>query len=83
MKELPALSGTVIVKGSVGYVSQEAWVFSATLRDNILFGLPYESDRYETVLEACALNKVLNEDMLKAVHCPNNNDTFTFLTFLV
>ena len=32
-------------------------------------------------LEACALNKVLNEDMLKAVHCPNNNDTY-FFSFL-
>ena len=59
LRELPVLSGTVIVKGSVGYASQEAWVFSATLRENILFGLPYEPDRYETVIEACALNKVL------------------------
>ena len=54
------MGGTVTVKGSVGYASQEAWVFSATLRENILFGLPYEPDRYETVIEACALNKVLN-----------------------
>ncbi|XP_019860364.1 PREDICTED: multidrug resistance-associated protein 4-like [Amphimedon queenslandica] len=34
LKELPALSGTAMVKGSIGYASQEAWVFSATLRDN-------------------------------------------------
>ena len=47
-----------MVKGSVGYASQEAWVFSATLRDNILFGLPYDPDRYDTVIEACALEKV-------------------------
>ena len=58
LKELPALSGTIIVKGSVGYASQEAWVFSATLRDNILFGLPYDLDKYNTVIEACALQKV-------------------------
>ena len=58
MKELPALSGTAMVKGSVGYASQEAWVFSATLRDNILFGLPYDPDKYESVIEACALEKV-------------------------
>ena len=45
LKELPALSGTVIVKGSVGCASQEAWVFSATLRDNILFDLPNDSDK--------------------------------------
>ena len=58
LKELPALSGTAMVKGSVGYASQEAWVFSATLRDNILFGLPYDPDKYESVIEACALEKV-------------------------
>ena len=58
LKELPALSGTITVKGSVGYASQEAWIFSATLRDNILFGLPYDPDKYDTVIEACALQKV-------------------------
>ena len=58
LKELPALSGRAMVKGSVGYASQEAWVFSATLRDNILFGLPYDPDRYDTVIETCALQKV-------------------------
>ena len=52
------MSGTVIVKGSVGYASQEAWVYSATLRDNILFGLPYDPNRYDAVIESCALNKV-------------------------
>jgi len=25
------------------------------LRDNVLFGLPFEQDRYEDVLEACCL----------------------------
>ena len=59
LKELPALSGTVIVKGSVGYASQEAWVFSATLRDNILFDLPNDSDKYDTVIEACALQRLV------------------------
>ena len=58
LKELPALSGTVTINGSVGYASQEAWVFSATLRENILFGLTYDADRYNTVIEACALQKV-------------------------
>ena len=58
LKELPVLSGRVQVKGSVGFVSQEAWVFSATMRDNILFGLPYNAERYNAVIEACALEKV-------------------------
>ena len=46
------------VNGPVGYVSQDPWIFSATLQQNILFGLPYDSDWYNTVIEACALDKV-------------------------
>ena len=58
LKELPALSGTVSVKGSVAYASQEPCIFSSTLRENILFGLPYEDEWYRTVVQACALEKV-------------------------
>ena len=46
------------MRGSVAYASQESWVLSATLRENILFGLPYHPDWYSTVVEACALEKV-------------------------
>ena len=48
----------MVVNGSVGYASQEAWVFSASVRDNILFGLPCDVKRYNAVIEACALKKV-------------------------
>ena len=41
----------------MAYASQEAWVFSATLRDNILFGLPYDPKKYDAMIEACALTK--------------------------
>lgn len=36
-------------------VSQQAWIQSGTLRDNILFGLEYDSEKYNAVVEACAL----------------------------
>ena len=54
------MEGHMEVRGRVLYASQEAWVFSGTLRENILFGQPYQSDRYNTVIEACALDKVGN-----------------------
>ena len=54
------MDGYLEVRGRVLYASQEAWVFSGTLRENILFGQPYQSDRYNTVIEACALDKVGN-----------------------
>lgn len=42
-------------QGSVAYVPQQAWMQNATLRDNILFGKPYNEQKYRCVLEACAL----------------------------
>ena len=58
LKELPVLNGDLTVRGSVAYASQESWLFSGTLRDNILFGMPYCSDWYNKVLNLCALEKV-------------------------
>ena len=56
--ELRAMDGSVEVNGRVSYASQDSWVFSGTLRENVTFGLPYEQPWYTTVLEACALDKV-------------------------
>ena len=44
-----------LIQGSVAYVAQEAWIQTRTLRDNILFGRELDHDRYDEVLEACAL----------------------------
>lgn len=49
------------IRGSVAYVSQEAWIFSSSVRDNVLFGLEYEPEWYDTVIEACALKNVRRE----------------------
>ena len=46
------------MKGSVAYAGQDPWIFSASLRDNILFGQPYQMEWYNTVIGACALSKV-------------------------
>ena len=46
------------MRGSVAYASQESWLFSGTLRENIMFGLPYNADWYNTVVDICALDKV-------------------------
>ncbi|XP_074476742.1 ATP-binding cassette sub-family C member 3 isoform X2 [Sebastes fasciatus] len=53
--EVEKLEGEVSIRGSVAYVPQQAWIQNATLRDNILFGKPYNEQQYRCVLEACAL----------------------------
>ncbi|KAI8429862.1 hypothetical protein MSG28_000362 [Choristoneura fumiferana] len=47
LKELNASSGTVSVYGSMSYACQEAWLFPATVRENILFGLPFIPSKYK------------------------------------
>ena len=38
-----------------GVASSGAWLQDASIRDNILFALPYEANRYNKVVEACCL----------------------------
>nr|XP_045598881.1 multidrug resistance-associated protein 1-like [Procambarus clarkii] len=62
--EMKRETGYVCINGRVAYVSQQAWLQNATLRDNITWGLPYEEHRYQQIVEACALQQDI--DMLPA-----------------
>ncbi|KAF9522597.1 multidrug resistance-associated ABC transporter [Crepidotus variabilis] len=42
-------------EGGVAYAAQESWVQNETIRDNILFGSPYDEERYKKVVSQCAL----------------------------
>ncbi|EKM77362.1 hypothetical protein AGABI1DRAFT_130448 [Agaricus bisporus var. burnettii JB137-S8] len=44
-----------VVQGATAYVPQAAWLRNASIKDNILFNLPYDEERYQQTLEACAL----------------------------
>ncbi|XP_053982950.1 ATP-binding cassette sub-family C member 4-like [Hylaeus volcanicus] len=41
----------------ISYASQEPWLFTGTVKENILFGQPYDRDRYIAVTKACALTR--------------------------
>ncbi|KAG9331799.1 hypothetical protein JZ751_017001 [Albula glossodonta] len=49
------VQGSMAYEGSVAYVSQQAWIQNASLRDNILFGRQAKHSWYWQVVEACAL----------------------------
>lgn len=33
--------------GGVAYAAQESWIQNETIKSNILFGLPYDEERYK------------------------------------
>ncbi|KAF7327458.1 ABC protein [Mycena kentingensis (nom. inval.)] len=53
--EMRKIGGHFSFGGSVAYCAQTAWIQNATLRENILFGRPFDAGRYWTVLEAAQL----------------------------
>lgn len=53
--EMYKLEGTITVRDRIAYVPQQAWIFNATLRDNVLFGRTYDQERYRIVITACGL----------------------------
>lgn len=57
--EMEKLNGQVNIDGRIAYVSQQAWIQNATLKDNILFGKAFEKQQYDKVIEACALTQDL------------------------
>ncbi|XP_059609695.1 probable multidrug resistance-associated protein lethal(2)03659 [Phlebotomus argentipes] len=61
LHELPPESGSIAINGRVLYVSQNSWIFAATLQQNILFGQPMRHARYQQTLSACALNDDLKQ----------------------
>eukprot|EP00878_Enallax_costatus_P014214 GHUV01014868.1.p1 GENE.GHUV01014868.1~~GHUV01014868.1.p1 ORF type:complete len:677 (+),score=122.01 GHUV01014868.1:181-2211(+) len=55
------VTGGPVVVSRVAYCSQVPWIMAATLRDNILFQAPMDSERYNDVISACALSQDLSE----------------------
>jgi ABC-type multidrug transport system fused ATPase/permease subunit len=46
-----------IIDSAIAYVAQIPWIENASIKDNVLFGLPDDEERYKKVIAACALEK--------------------------
>jgi ATP-binding cassette subfamily C (CFTR/MRP) protein 1 len=53
--EMTRSEGTVRIRGDIAYFSQNSWILSATVKDNITFGHRFDPVFYDRVLDACAL----------------------------
>jgi ATP-binding cassette subfamily C (CFTR/MRP) protein 4 len=60
LKEVEPTKGFVDIEGAVSYAAQEAWIFSASVRQNILFGQEMDQDKYQKVIRVCALEDDLS-----------------------
>ena len=48
------------INGRVGYAAQIPWIQNDTIRNNILFSLPFDEVKYNRVLSLCQLNEDLD-----------------------
>ena len=53
--------GSCQLKGQPAYVPQNPQVLNASVRENILFGLPFLEERYEEAISACCLDQDLDQ----------------------
>ncbi|GJJ74129.1 ATP-binding cassette, subfamily C (CFTR/MRP), member 1 [Entomortierella parvispora] len=55
MGEMYKKQGTVRVFGDLAIVPQQAWIINATVKDNILFGKPFDQELYSRVIFCAGL----------------------------
>ncbi|XP_050071798.1 ATP-binding cassette sub-family C member 4-like [Anopheles maculipalpis] len=56
LRELPLESGSLSMGNcTIAYASQEPWLFTGSVRQNVLFGDELDQYRYRQVLKVCAL----------------------------
>lgn len=49
------LAGEIHVGGQIAYVPQNPWVQNLSLKENVLFGEPFDEDKYNATIDACSL----------------------------
>ncbi|KAK3801065.1 hypothetical protein RRG08_013460 [Elysia crispata] len=54
---MQVVEGEMQVRGSVAFSSQDPWIVNGTARENILFGLPMDQERYDKIIKATRLDK--------------------------
>lgn len=57
LNELECENGLVKVDGQISYASQEPWLFPVSVKSNIIFGQEEDMDRYQKVINSCALSE--------------------------
>ncbi|KAK9870542.1 hypothetical protein WA026_008104 [Henosepilachna vigintioctopunctata] len=56
LREYQITKGEMNIKGTISHAMQNPWLFPSSLKQNILFGEPYDEYRYKKVLQICCLD---------------------------
>uniref|UniRef100_A0A1I7XVD1 ABC transporter domain-containing protein n=1 Tax=Heterorhabditis bacteriophora TaxID=37862 RepID=A0A1I7XVD1_HETBA len=59
--EARRISGNFSMSGRVAYCAQDSWIFSGTIRDNVIFGNMFNEVKYRQALEVSALNSDIDQ----------------------
>lgn len=66
MQEMEVLKGKSFVNGSVSYVEQEPFIYSETVKENIMFGKPFDQKRLDEAIKYACLEsdiKIFNKGL--------------------
>jgi len=66
MEEMETLRGKTFVNGSIAYVEQEPFIYSETVKENILFGKPFDQKRLDDAIQYSCLTsdiKIFNKGL--------------------
>jgi ATP-binding cassette subfamily C (CFTR/MRP) protein 4 len=55
LDEIALVEGNVEVCGTIAYAAQEPWIFTGSVKQNILFGKELNEEKYSRVIKVCAL----------------------------
>ena len=55
---MPSITGNVKLNGRVFYVSQNPWIFSSTIKQNIIFDKEYTKEKFDKIIKICGLRDV-------------------------
>ncbi|XP_044268142.1 probable multidrug resistance-associated protein lethal(2)03659 isoform X2 [Tribolium madens] len=64
LQELPLDHGEIDVRGALSYMSQEPWLFSGTVQENILFGSNFDEKKYNQIVRICQLEEDFPDKIL-------------------